>query len=220
MINHVERAKELLEKLTQPKNINEEKKKKHIKCLEKIISGKITGDPIIQFMRNAECIVAAFNFIDSEGKETFNQLCMSTSKSQLLPLFKKFQKSFTDIEYWENLGYVYVMQDFEQIDYLMLKKIFSAKRANREYLMSQEEQEFLKRLPDEIEIYRGGTINELKEGFGISWTLNKQIAEKFAKNKSIQTGQEMTIHQLIIKKNKVVAYLNSRKEDEIIYLGD
>lgn len=219
MVNHVEKAKELLEKLIQLKDVNEIQKKKHIKCLEKTISGKITGDPIIQFMRNAECIAAAFNFIDSNGAETFEQLCMSTSKSKLIPLFKKFQKTFTDSEYWENLGYVYVMQDFEKIDYSMLKKLFSSKRTKRAHLMSQEEQDFLKSLPDEIVIFRGGDVMELKKGFGISWSLNKQVAEKFAKNKRIQTGQEMTVHEKVISKKDVIAYLNSRCEEEIIYLG-
>lgn len=219
MTNHLEKAKELIEQLNQLNNVDEKKKKKHLKCLQNILSGRQTGDPIIQMLSNSECIISAFNFIASNGKESFDQMIASTSKSKLVPLFIKFQKSFTDEEYWDNLGYVYVMQDFEQIDYNKLKKLFCSKRKNREFLMSEEEREFLRNLPEEIEIFRGGGTNEVDEGFGISWSLNKGIAEKFAKNKSIQTGNEMTIHKLRIKKTQVVAFLNSRKEEEIIYLG-
>lgn len=219
MSNQVEKAIELLEKLTLLEGVNQVNKQKHIKCLENIISGKISGDPIIQMLRNSECLVAAFNFIRSNGKETFEQLCLSTSKSKLIPLFIKFQKTFTDSEYWENLGYVYVMQDFEQIDYLILKKLFSSNRTNRAHLMSKEEQDFLNSLPDEIVIFRGGDVMEQKEGFGISWSLNKKVAEKFAKNKRILTGQEMTVHEKVITKKEVIAFLNSRSEEEIIYLG-
>ncbi len=49
----------------------------------------------------------ANDFIKTQGKESFENLLLTTPKSQLVSLFKKFQKSFTDEEYWDNLSYVY-----------------------------------------------------------------------------------------------------------------
>jgi hypothetical protein len=171
-------------------------------------------------MKNSDCYVSAYHFVNENSQETFQQLCLSTSKGQLIELFKKHQKSFTDEEYWINLRDAYIRQDFEQLNYKDLKKIFSSKRNFKEKLMDNEEHEFLKSLPEKITIYRGGSIEELNSGYGLSWTLDKEIAIKFVNIKSAISLDKMVVHELIIPKTKVVAYINSRKEEEIIYIGD
>jgi hypothetical protein len=219
MIDIIEKSKELLFKLEALENVDEKRKKKYIKCLNKIISGEgFIGDPSLYLTNNSDCYASAFFFVQENGQETFEQLKMSTSNGQLISLFKKHQMSFTDEEYWMNLRETYIMQDYEQLNIKALKKLFLSKRKFNEKLMEPDEYNYLKSLPDFITIYRGGSIDEPEKGFGISWSLNKQIAEKFAKNKSIHTGCEMVVFEKTIYRDLVLAYINSRQEEEIIYL--
>jgi len=88
--------------------------------------------------------------------------------------------------------------------------------------MSQEESDYLENLPDTFTIYRGMTVEEFKSGnFGVSWSLKESVArffiEKYRRNFDTQE-QPKTIHQLVIKKEDVIAYFGERKEFEIIYL--
>jgi hypothetical protein len=166
------------------------------------------------------CFVKANNFILNNGKETFDTLLQSTPKGQYIKLFKKFEKTFTDEEYWENLIYTYTIQDYQQNDYQFYIRLFSSKRKSREKMMSPEEQDFFNNLPDTITIYRGGSVSETKKGYGISWTLNKDIAAKFVNIKKSLSDDTMIIHEIEIPKQNVVAYVNGRKEEEIIYLGE
>ena len=103
-----------------------------------------------------------------------------------------------------------------------IKEAFKANQPDRNTLMSKEEQRFLEALPDKITIYRGMTKKELREGdFGISWTLSKEIAEWFANTygRNYDTNHlKKVVHKLVINKRDVVAFLNGRKEQEIIYL--
>lgn len=220
MIDLAEKSKELIEALNKLENVNASSKKKYLKCLQTIVSGKNTfGDPVFQMLRNSECYIEASSFIKSNGKPTFEQLWITTPKNKYIELFKKFEKTFTDEEYWENLIQTYTMQDYQQNDYQIYKKLFSSKRKSKEKMMSLEEQDYLNNLPETISIYRGGSLSEKENGFGISWTLNKDIAAKFVNIKKALTDSEMVIHEIEIPKLHVVAYVNSRKEEEIIYLG-
>jgi hypothetical protein len=221
MEDMVEKSIELIKRLEALENVDEKRKQKLIKCLNIIVSGKNnSGDHLLQMIKNSDCYISAYHFVKENGKETFQQLFLTTSKGQLIDLFKKHQNTFTDEEYWINLRDTYIRQDFEQLNYKDLKKLFSSKRNFREKLMDNEEQEYLNSLPDRISIYRGGSIEEPNTGYGLSWSLNKEIAAKFVTIKSALTFDKMVVHEITIPKTKVVAYINSRQEQEIIYLGN
>lgn len=86
-----------------------------------------------------------------------------------------------DEYYWEILREAY-----EGADNLFnfrheIKECFSQKIPDRNKLMEKEELEYLSMLPDNITLYRGMTTLESKLGdFGISWTLDKKVADFFA----------------------------------------
>ena len=67
------------------------------------------------------------------------------------------------------------------------------------------------------------TVIEFKSRiFGISWTLDPKVAHFFAfeYGRNFTTiGEEKMIHEMIISKKDVFAYLASGKEEEIIYLN-
>jgi hypothetical protein len=154
--------------------------------------------------------------------DTFNydRVISSASPSEKISVFMTHKDKFTDEEYWMNLAEAYIMQNYKKIPYKVYRELFSAKKANREKLMSEKELKLLKRLPNEIKIYRGGSKTEEKtKRYGISWTLDKKVAEDFAKVKAIRDKKEMVVFEKNISKKEVVAFFISRKEKEIIYLS-
>ena len=76
----------------------------------------------------------------------------------------------------------------------------------------------IKNLPEKITIYRGSYSR-----WGISWTLNKDIAEWFATRfkavNKIETVNTQVFKQEVYRDN-CIAYFNDREEEEIIYLGE
>jgi hypothetical protein len=224
-----EKSINLIIALEAMQNVNEKSKLKVLKELNKAIDNTKWVDeatmPDLGTLLKGQMDLSnqyttAFNFHQKGGVIDFESESLSTPKGQLISLFKKHKKSFSDEEYWENLRDTYIIQDYNQIDYVELKKLFSSNRKFRENLMTVEEQNYLCNLPDLIRIYRGGGEKELENGFGISWTLNKDIAQKFASIKRNLSLDKMVVHELKINKDKVVAFINSRDEEEIIYLGD
>jgi hypothetical protein len=218
LIDQRVKAKELLEQLNNLRDVNLKEKEKLEKKLNKISSSP-EADNIKTIIHNAETIVKAISFINNDGKHTFDSEILSTSSAGAIKLFTKYQNTFSDKEYWENLKYVYILQDYKQIPYELFKSLFDSKRSHKEFLMDSNERLFLENLPEQIKIYRGGAKKEVKKGYGISWTLNKDIAQQFVNRKKHLVMDEMTILQLEISKSEVVAYFNERNEEEIIYLG-
>ena len=67
------------------------------------------------------------------------------------------------------------------------------------------------------------TIKEKQsKDYGISWTLKREVAESFAKKARLinpTTKKWKTIvHKIKISKSDAIAFINHRKEHEIIYV--
>lgn len=86
------------------------------------------------------------------------------------------------------------------------------KQADKEYVMDQEELKIYNSLPNEITIYRGVEDNKKNGVKALSWTLNKDKAKWFA-TRYEDKGIMFTAK---IKKEDVLAYFNSRKEEEVV----
>jgi hypothetical protein len=150
----------------------------------------------------------------------YNEAFLSVNTSEKIAVFMDHQDTFTDEEYWRALSDAYIQQNYNKIPYKVYHELFSAKRAKREKLMDAKELNLFKKLPDQITIYRGGSKTEEKtKKFGVSWTLDKNIAKNFAKVKAIRDKKKMVVIEKTISKKEVIAYFISRKEEEIIYLG-
>jgi hypothetical protein len=139
--------------------------------------------------------------------------------SNQIEIFLEFSSSFSDEQYWAALGDAYVSQDYIQINFNLFKTLFKADRPYKEYLMTIEERDYLAKLPSDIIIYRGCSIKEVDNSqLGVSWTLDFNVANKFAKMKNFRNNIETRIIEKIIKKNQAVAYFDRRNEHEIIYI--
>ncbi|MCG9899549.1 MAG: hypothetical protein MH132_06085 [Hydrotalea sp.] len=182
---------------------------------------KIMMLPNQTFFQQFDCAVLFNEIMALEKLNNFNNDLekLLTPASDKIKLFKKYAKTYDDVTYWKELAEAYILQNYNKIAYSTYYKLFSVKRNHREELMSKEEREVLSSLPEVITIYRAGSTEEEETlKYGISWTLNKAIANKFAKVKSLRDKVPMKIFELKIAKSEVIAYFKSRNEEEIIYI--
>lgn len=88
--------------------------------------------------------------------------------------------------------------------------------------MTAAELRLFNTLPEKILIYRGMDSAELESGiFGISWTLERSVAEffahKYARNSNSRYSKKL-VHCLEIDKNDIEAIFLHRDEKEVIYV--
>lgn len=140
--------------------------------------------------------------------------------SDKIKTFSKYADKLSDKEYWSYLNECYTMQDYSIAPYALTVNLFKSNRKEKDFLMSDSEREVIKSLPNEVTIYRGMSKDEYKsKKYRFSWTLNKSIAEMFAKRNRLLYKTEFIVCELIIPKDKIIAYFEDREESEIIYLG-
>ncbi len=110
---------------------------------------------------------------------------------------------------WELLGSIWT--DSENLWQIPnLRELLTAPKRHREQIMSLEEQDFLKALPNTFRIYRGCQSNNRS---GFSWTLNRYTAEWFARRLS---KLKPVVVSALVEKKDVIAYFSGRNESEIV----
>lgn len=87
------------------------------------------------------------------------------------------------------------------------------KKSNKKILMSEKEYKYYESLPENLTVYRGVAVGRNPKG--LSWTCNKDTAEWFA-NRFNSSGKKGYIQSMNINKSDVLAYFNSRNEDEVV----
>jgi len=118
---------------------------------------------------------------------------------------KKFSK-----KYWRILSSLWtgsenIFQNKELWDELLRDK------TNSHYFMDKKDLEYFNSLPNEFMVYRGYVHWEN----GYSYSLDRERAVWFAE----RFGQNGLVIERLVKKEDVFAYINSRKENEIILLN-
>jgi hypothetical protein len=134
--------------------------------------------------------------------------------------FSVVSEQMSDIEYWEALRFAWMSTE-NPFQYLNLcVKLFRSSRPCRDELMSQEDKATLERLPPKLTICRGHSP-EFQNRKGISWTLKWEIAQRLGGRRGrYMAGKDAEIREEIVKKDEIIAFMNLRNEEEIIYLGD
>jgi hypothetical protein len=136
-------------------------------------------------------------------------------------IFNHVQDDLTDKDYWTVLGDCYVMSSFSHSTYSLIKTFFQSKRSDKIHIMTEEEKLEFDSFPNEIEIYRGCSEQEIKSGnFRFSWTTKKSVAQIFAKRSKTIHGIKNSVVTRTIKKEEAFAYFSRRNEFEIIYFQD
>jgi len=141
-----------------------------------------------------------------------------------LRLFKSLIPMLSSKGYWYALGQVYTKCGcFDSITISEKRKFFYDYRPHREYLMTSDEQRYLNARAEKVTIYRAMSIIEREsEEFGVSWTLNKAVAEfyafKYQGYELHRQEEERVVHSVTTDKDNLIAYFKERKEREIIYV--
>jgi hypothetical protein len=125
--------------------------------------------------------------------------------------FIKIADKLSDTDYWRLLSDVWIDTENQYAYLKQWKKLLASKRPNRHYMMTEEEDNILRALAQEVTIYRGCQkgINE----DGLSWTLDKGKAKFFAN----RFGKKGIILERTVSKNDIVAVLTGRGEAEVIW---
>jgi hypothetical protein len=200
---------------------NKEELVKYYQELKKCIKRcERSNDDVRAIVFHTEMITAFHRLKELLDKRflSYSTKSLDTPSSDKIKCFIEFASTFDDESYWKELAIAYTLQDYKKLSMELVKNLFSAKREARENLMNEEEQKFLLSLPNTTTIYRGGAEEEAKKNtYGISWSLDKAVAEGFAYKKQITTKKEMRIHEKTIPKSEVIAVFLERNEQEIIW---
>lgn len=87
------------------------------------------------------------------------------------------------------------------------------KESDNQILMDEEDYEVYCNLPDQFQIYRGVAVGRNPKG--LSWTPNYEKAVWFSKRFD-REDKKGYVQAATVKKEKVLAYFNTRGEDEIV----
>lgn len=133
-----------------------------------------------------------------------------------LEAFMEIAYDLRSPEYWSIAGWLWEDTENQWQNLSEWQDVLSSERGQKEYFMDQDEQKFLKSLPDEVEIYRGcfeGINDE-----GLSWTLDKSIAEMFSQHRHFKRKDdwESVILSQTVSKEDIFAVKLGRKESEVI----
>jgi hypothetical protein len=141
-------------------------------------------------------------------------------KPYRLPAFAAVAPKMSDTEYSAYLRPVWMDTENPHQHLSLCVSLFRSSRLDPEGLMSDEDRRAFKELPGTMRIYRGHRPDK-KNSDGISWTLDRDVAEKLGGRRgSVMANDETEIRDLTIEKSNAVAYFDGRREQEIIYLGD
>lgn len=151
---------------------------------------------------------------DNLSKGDYIRYLLNHERPWRLDAFEKIQDKLSNKQYWETLSWIYI--DCENIwqNYDVWNQLlFDTKRKGKSAFMNVNERRVFKSLPNLIKIYRGVSSNH-KEG--ISWTTDKSKATWFPQRFSALRPDGAKLIIAHIHKSKVLAYLNSREESEIV----
>jgi len=151
-----------------------------------------------------------------------DQLQQSSSTDKIAKFIEVLGQFNSDAEYWEMLSNSYQHTNNTH-DYLaQIKELFNSNRKEKHLIMDDHERMEFINLPEELTIYRGMAFDEdISKNYGISWTLDRKVAEKFAfefpHNYNVR-GLKMMVKELKVKKEQITALFLGRKEHEVIYI--
>lgn len=126
--------------------------------------------------------------------------------------FNMCKEWMTDDEYWPALCEIWTDSENIWQNKDEWAKLLSSKRTNKHLFMDEDERDYFNALPDKVVIYRGCEEHNMD---GMSWTLDREVAQMFANKYRSKTG---IVRRRMVSKNKLFAYVDLRQEQELILL--
>lgn len=127
-----------------------------------------------------------------------------------LQAFLDIEELLTGEQFWEYLADIWTDSENIWQNKSIYKKLFKKHLEHKHKFMSEDDKKVYNSLPEQVKVYRG---HQNKNKIGFSYTTNKEKAEWFANRFNKGNGQ---VRERVIPKSKIIAYTNSRSEQEII----
>lgn len=129
--------------------------------------------------------------------------------------FSRHADHMDDTDYWSLLAQIYT--DSENVDenFETWADLLTSSRPGRAAFMHADEQAFLSRLPEEIQVYRGGADESVTD---FSWTVDEGVAAWFAQRTvdlAGGSGPGVVLEGRVLKRD-VIGFKNNRDEAEIV----
>lgn len=122
----------------------------------------------------------------------------------------EIRRHLPDAEYWKIVGSAWVDTENAWANLDKWRALFGSPRPKRENLMDWDEQMAYESLAPVVTIYRG-CQQGLNED-GLSWTLNKSVAERFAN----RLNKDGIVLEREVEKSDIIAVFTGRNEFEVI----
>jgi hypothetical protein len=114
-----------------------------------------------------------------------------------------------DQSYWELLAHFWIDCENAWQKRSEWRDLWNSCRPEKQFVMNDDERGAFAFLPDELTVYRG--LGDADTGDGLSWTLGREMAVRFARR-----SRGHALITAVAEKRDVHAFLNRRKEQEIV----
>lgn len=129
--------------------------------------------------------------------------------------FFNVAKRMNDETYWSLLKHIWIdSENIWQNQDLWLDLLTWNRPGFFKFFMSEEENKVYDSLPDKVTVYRGYNAKRPSSANGLSYTLNPDVAKKFAK----RFTSSPAVKTRTISKSQITAYINDRNEEEVIII--
>lgn len=171
------------------------------------------NNEMVNIIENKDAYKRIIKLYENKINNTnFVNLLFYLVRKPYLLTFIKFAEPYLSLEDFSSLlakAWVISENPNQDINVSISKIIKMFKKADKKYLMDEQEFEIYNNLPETFIAYRG--VSKRRNPKGLSWTINLEKAKWF----SNRFGKGY-VQQATINKNDVLAYFNSRGEDEIV----
>ncbi|WNL50747.1 hypothetical protein RPALISO_160 [Ruegeria phage RpAliso] len=123
------------------------------------------------------------------------------------------------VKFWNTARWTWTDSEMDESDPLW-RDLLECGVPNRRAMMSHSDRAFVDALGEPLEVYRGGPVNVVDDpqealSGGFSWTLDRKVAEKFAR-RYMRKGQRPVVLTHLIAKSDIILYTNDRNEEEVL----
>jgi hypothetical protein len=151
------------------------------------------------------------------GKHEYDRFVFLHERAYRIDAFQEVQENLSDQQYWPLLQEIWT--DCENIfqNHIQWWEMLSSPRKRKAMFTPCADRGVLKKLPDELKIYRGTTAIERHGHYlGFSWTLDKDKARWFATRLNKPLDGTPMVASAIVAKKYICGYIDARGEQEIV----
>jgi hypothetical protein len=148
-----------------------------------------------------------------DKKTNLNRLYYMINKAYRFLWFKLAYSYLSEKDFSEYLSDVWVSSENPNKDAnVTLKEAVNFfKMSKKNFLMEKEDYKVYQNIPEKITLYRG--VGNKREPYGLSYTASKSKAEWFQNRFGPENSFIITLE---VDKNDILAYFNTRSEDEYV----